>query len=81
MAKTTGKPAKKPYAKALLFGVLSLALYIAVFANEVFVRSTWAKGGVYAILPIVTVFVFSFVHGTFADSLMSSLGIVAKKKK
>ncbi|MCL6472205.1 MAG: hypothetical protein K6T91_05265 [Firmicutes bacterium] len=74
------KSGKKPIAKALLFGIASIALYVAVFANENFVRETWAKGGAYAVLPLITVFIFSFVHGNFADSLMASFGLVAKKK-
>jgi len=79
MAKSSGKTGKKPYVKTALFGIVSLALYVEVFTNESFVRETWAKGGVYAVLPLATVFVFSFVHGSFANHLMTSLGLVAKK--
>lgn len=79
MAKNSKKKAKKPYGKALIFGIVSIALYAAVFMNEGFVRETWAKGGVYAALPIATVFVFSYIHGSFANHLMVSLGLEAKK--
>jgi hypothetical protein len=35
---------------------------------------------VYAVLPIGTVFVFSFAHGAFAHNLWSVLGIEAIQK-
>jgi hypothetical protein len=38
------------------------------------------KGGIYAALPIVTVFAVSFVHGAFASNLWSLLGVEATKK-
>ena len=74
------KSTKKPYLKVLLYGLLSGTSYALVFTHEAFVREVWAKGGIYAVLPIITVFVFSFVHGNFADNFMASIGIVAKKK-
>ena len=40
----------------------------------------FTKGGMYAALPIVTVFAFSFVHGAFTSNLWSLLGIEATKK-
>jgi hypothetical protein len=80
VAKSYSGNSKKPYAKAFIYGVLSISLYIAVFTNESYVREVWAKGGIYAALPIATVFLFSFIHGSFANYLMSSLGIEAKKK-
>lgn len=81
MARIGERTARKPYGKMLLFGLVSIGLYALVFLNETFVRVTWAKGGVYAALPIVTVFVFSFVHGNFASYVFSVLGIEAKKKR
>jgi hypothetical protein len=80
MTKSYSEKTKKPYGKAAMYGILSIALYAALFTNETYVREVWAKGGVHVILPIATVFVFSFIHGSFANNLMSSLGIEAKKK-
>lgn len=80
MAKSPGRSGKKLYLRVVLFGIVSLALLVTLFTNEHYIRETWAKGGVYAILPIVTVFLFSYVHGNFADSFMTSLGMVPKKK-
>lgn len=80
MAKTHSKPAKKPYLKAFLFGLVSIGLYWVTFINEATVREIWAKGGAYAALPILTVFIFSFVHGAFANYFFSMIGLEAKKK-
>ena len=38
-----------------------------------------AKGGFYAVVPVVTVFLFSYIHGSFAGSFWSALGIEASK--
>jgi len=61
-------------------GLGAAALYAAVFTHSGTVMKYFTKGGVYAALPIVTVFVFSFVHGAFASNLWSLLGIEATKK-
>lgn len=71
---------KKPYAQMIIFGAISLTSYIVLFANEAWVTDTYTKGGYYAIYPIVTAFWFSFMHGTFGSSLLSVLGLEAKKK-
>jgi len=61
-------------------GVASAALYAAVFTNSGTVMKYFTKGGIFAALPIVTVFAFSFVHASFASNLWSLLGIKATKK-
>jgi hypothetical protein len=45
------------------------------------VNSTFAKGGLYALLPIITAFVFSYFHGTFTGHFWTVLGVEASKKK
>jgi hypothetical protein len=71
---------KKPMGKTIGYGVLTTALYAAVFWNADAVMQTFTKGGWYAALPVATVFLFSFVHGTFAHNLWSLLGIEANQK-
>jgi hypothetical protein len=61
-------------------GLGSVALYAAVFTNSDTVMKYFTKGGIFAALPILTVFAFSFVHGAFASNLWSLLGIEATKK-
>ncbi len=70
---------KKLVARTVLFGVISAALYAAVFTNAGYVAEVFSRGGYYAALPIATVFVFSFAHGIFASNLWSVLGIEAVK--
>ena len=80
MAGRQGQKKKKPYLKALAFGITSAVLYWAVFTHETFIKSHWGKGGIYAVLPIATAFLFSFIHGSFTNHFYSVLGIEAKKK-
>lgn len=75
------KSKKKPYLKAAIFGAISIASYIILFKNVGFVMEEYTRGGVYAALPVSTVFYFSFMHGAFASNLLDVLGIEAKKKK
>lgn len=72
---------KKPVGKMLLTGILSLLLYTLLLTNQEFVNDYFGRGGWYALLPIITAFVFSFVHGAFTGSFWSVLGVEAKKKR
>jgi len=78
MAKTRKK---KPYLKALILGVLSIASYIYLFKNVGLVMEEFTRGGAYAALPIVTAFYFSFLHAAFCSDVLEVLGLEAKKKK
>ncbi|MEW6261285.1 MAG: hypothetical protein AB1547_15425 [Thermodesulfobacteriota bacterium] len=64
----------------ILYGLAAAALYGTVFMNANTVMSYFTRGGWYAAMPISTVFVFSFIHGSFASHLWSLLGIEAMKK-
>ncbi len=72
---------KKPVVQTIAYGLLSAALYAAVFMNSDTVMHYFTKGGIFAALPIATVFLFSFAHGAFASNLWSVLGIEAHKKE
>jgi hypothetical protein len=78
MATTTKK---KALVSAIIFGVLSIGLYALLFVKEDLINLTFGKGGAYALLPIATAFLFSFVHGNFTGSFWSALGIEAAKSK
>ena len=75
------KTKKKPVGMMLLTGAISIALYFALLTNQDILNSNFGKGGLYAFLPIVTAFIFSFVHGTFTGHFWTVLGIEAAKKK
>lgn len=77
----TGSSRKKPVGKMLVMGLISLFLYVLLLTNQDLVNSTFGKGGMYAFLPIIAAFVFSFVHGAFTGDFWTVLGIEAAKKK
>ncbi len=80
MPKLALQKKKKALKSAIGFGALTAVLYAAVFLNEGTVMTYFTKGGVYAALPVLTAFIFSFAHGAFAGSFWSALGIEASKK-
>ncbi len=65
--------------KTLVFGAATAALYAAVFTNSDTIMHLFTKGGIYALLPVATVFVFSYVHGSFTSNFWSALGIEGSK--
>jgi hypothetical protein len=79
MAQSTTK--KKPVGAMIATGIISVALYATLLLRQDLVNSTFAKGGFYALLPIITAFVFSYFHGTFTGHFWTVLGIEAAKKK
>jgi hypothetical protein len=80
MAQEHDASRSKLIGKTAALGLGSVALYAAVFLNSETVMQFFTKGGLYAALPIATVFLVSFVHGAFASSFWSMLGIEATKK-
>ena len=62
------------------WGLATAALYAAVFLNGETVMSYFTRGGWFAALPIATVFLFSYVHGTFSHHVWEALGIQAPKR-
>jgi len=80
-ATKTGKPqpAPKPYVQTVIYGVISLTAYFYVFQNEKWVTETFTMGGWHWVYPLGTALGFSFVHGAFGSSLLSVLGLEAKK--
>jgi hypothetical protein len=70
---------KSYFTKTLVFGALTAALYGVVFAYQEAIMQYWTKGGMYTLLPVATVFVFSYVHGSFTGNFWSALGIEGSK--
>jgi F0F1-type ATP synthase assembly protein I len=65
----------------LFMGILSIALYVTLLQNQDLVNNSFARGGLYALLPIATAFIFSFIHGSFTGNFWTVMGIEAAKKK
>lgn len=79
MAQSTTR--KKPVAAMIVMGIVSIALYATLLLKQDLINSTFAKGGLYALLPIITAFVFSYFHGNFTGHFWTILGVEASKKK
>lgn len=65
----------------MMTGIISIGLYIALLTNQTMLNDNFAKGGLYAFLPIITAFVFSYFHGTFTGHFWTVLGVEASRKK
>ena len=63
------------------FGAVSAALYGLLFTYAAPLTSLFAKGGVYCVLPVITVFIVSYFHAGFAGSVWAALGIVSAPRK
>ena len=70
---------KRHVKHCLLFGSLTAGLYASVFAYQDLVMTWFSKGGVYALLPVATVFAVSYFHGNFTSAFWSALGIEASR--
>jgi len=77
-ATQTAYTPKKPVGKMVFFGALSLGAYLLLFSKETLVTQTYTLGGWHAAFPVLTAFLFSFVHGAFASNFLSVLGLEAK---
>jgi hypothetical protein len=80
MPKLARQRKKKALKSTIVFGAITAVMYLAVFLNEGTVMTYFTKGGIYAALPVLTVFAVSFAHGAFTGSFWSALGIEASKK-
>lgn len=72
---------KKPYGQAVLWGAVSVLMYVLLLSNQDLISENFTRGGFYALLPILTAFAFSIVHGSFTGHFWTVFGIEASKKK
>jgi hypothetical protein len=71
---------QRPYLTTVLYGAVSVVMYFLLLAKQDLITDTFAKGGMYAVLPIAMAFAFSFFHGHFTGGFWSCLGIEASRK-
>ncbi len=76
-----GYKRKRPVGKMIVMGIISITLYTALLMNQDIINNYVGRGGVYAFLPIVVAFIFSFVHGNFTGYFWTVMGVEAAKKK
>ncbi|KJR41016.1 hypothetical protein MCHI_003085 [Candidatus Magnetoovum chiemensis] len=81
MAEGTKKIKQVTLKKTFMYSVVSVALYVLLLVNQDIVNDYFARGGMYALLPILTAFAFSFFHGNFTGGFWSLLGVEAKKER
>lgn len=62
-------------------GILSVFMYAVLFAKQELINDHFARGGLYAFLPILAAFLFSLVHGSFTGHFWSVLGMHPKQKR
>jgi uncharacterized membrane protein (DUF485 family) len=77
----SGYGKKKPVGKMIIMGIISISLYTALLMNQDIINNYIGRGGVYALLPIVMAFIFSFIHGNFTGDFWTVLGVEAARKK
>lgn len=65
----------KALKRAAFWGAISLAIYLAVFLNQDVVTRYFTKGGVFALVIIVTALGVSLVHASFASYTIDLSGI------
>lgn len=70
-----------PVKNTILWGALSIILYLALFFNQQFVTDYFTRGGYFSILVISTALLFSFVHGAFANYFIEAIGFKPINKK
>ncbi|MFH1562907.1 MAG: hypothetical protein ABIF11_05765 [Nitrospirota bacterium] len=70
----------KPYGRMLLMGAISIVLYTILLMKQDLINHYFGNGGLYAVLPIVIAFIFSYFHGTFTSCFWTVLGIEAAKE-
>jgi hypothetical protein len=71
---------KKNVQKTFVFGAAAAAIYAAVFYFADPLMSLATRGKFYALVPVATVFLFSYIHGNFTSYFWSALGIEASKR-
>jgi hypothetical protein len=79
MAKETTRGGKL-IGKTIAYGLATAALYAGIFWNSDSIMSYFTRGGWYAALPVATVFLVSYVHGTFSHNVWEVMGIRAPQK-
>lgn len=79
MAQSTTR--KKPVGAMVVMGIISIALYATLLLKQDLINENFAKGGWFALLPIITAFVFSYFHGGFTGHFWTVLGVEAARKK
>jgi len=70
----------KPWLPMLVSGAASALCYVTLFAHEREVMAAFTRtDGWYPALPVLSAFLFSFVHGAFTGYFWEVVGVVARR--
>ena len=75
----TNKKTKKQVLITMVLGIVSIFSYIIVLTHQEYVTNKFTQGGWNMFLPVLAAFYFSFLHGTFANNVMTIFGLTASK--
>jgi hypothetical protein len=67
--------------RALFWGAVSVGMYLLVFLNQDAVTQHFTKGGIFALVVVLTALAFSLIHGSFANYLLDLSGIRPLQEK
>ena len=71
----------KPYLGLTVSGLFSGGLYLGLYLYHHEIMAAFTRtDGWYPALPVITAFVFSFVHGAFTGYFWEVLGVSARPK-
>jgi hypothetical protein len=79
MARIAEAGTDRQVARAVLLGLVTLALYVTLFLFEEHVLELSTRGEWHFLIPVGIAFAFSLVHGAFTGSFWDALGVRAKK--
>ncbi len=71
----------KTIRRVLFWGAVSAGMYVLVFLNQGAVTDHFTRGGVFALVVVVTALAFSLIHGSFANYLLDLSGIQPLQEK
>ena len=67
--------------RVLFWGAVSGGMYALVFLNQDAVTQHFTRGGVFALVVVITALAFSLIHGSFANYLLDLSGIRPLQEK
>ena len=67
--------------QTLIYGVVSIALYVLLYFFEEQILALSKEGRWNFVVPMIIAFVFSIVHGNFTGQFWDMFGIKAKTTK
>ena len=77
----TPPPFSLLHMRTLVYGILSLILYFALYYYNETILEYSRQGHWYFFVPITIAFVFSIVHGNFTGQFWDLFGVKAKTTK